>query len=774
MKLISCYIENFGGLHQFSYDFKEGLNVILENNGWGKSTLAGFLKAMFYGLERTTRRSLDENERKKYEPWNGGAYGGNLVFEADNGVYRIERFFGGKDKEDIFVLYDVNTGLESHVYTENIGEELFGIDRGAFEQSIFMKQGMYAISMTDSVTTKMGGLMASGDDMDCYEKACERIDAEMKIYKKIGNKGKLAEVAEEIAELNRNIANARQTGASLADWKTREEQCCQNINSLKEQKEALKGQMLKAGEQAGLREKSKHYRVLLEEKAKCGRKVEEFDRFFRNGVPTEEELEEYRNKLFLYKSSEENVPEERQSFRYPNLVNIIEKSPMTEEELDACEQKWNSALEKENLLEKKEFQLQGIRIREEEKDSYLNEKADAYRVKQRVFVILAGIALAAGVALYFTLGWKYALIAIGVMVLAVVCASVFSVNAKKTIAAADVENEELSQAEVEYEELHKAVENGKKAVRMYLQAFPIDSDEEIPSFINKIRITLMELNAKEERQQQQKQAEEKRTREKNILREELILFLRRFYGEVSEVEEYLLKEIVQKRNEYINFSEQYEAKCRQLAQTEKVEEIPAEQLLSMEELQRQETVLEREITTKEGHLRQLRDTITGYTELMEECEKWEMEKRDLEELQEEYRRKYKLLEKTLKYLKTAQTEFSSRYLKKINQGFAKYATLIGDDKFAHSEVDLKLSVKTEERGAKRDIGYFSAGLRETMELCTRFALVDALFEAEKPFVVLDDPFVNLDENAMEGAQKALLQLSAQYQLIYFTCHPSRK
>ena len=42
MKLISCYIENFGGLHQFSYDFTDGLNVILENNGWGKTTLAVF------------------------------------------------------------------------------------------------------------------------------------------------------------------------------------------------------------------------------------------------------------------------------------------------------------------------------------------------------------------------------------------------------------------------------------------------------------------------------------------------------------------------------------------------------------------------------------------------------------------------------------------------------------------------------------------------------------------------------------------------------------
>ena len=166
MRLISCYIENFGGIHKFSYEFKEGLNCILQENGWGKTTLATFLKAMFYGMEKSTKRNLDENERKKYEPWNGGAYGGNLVFETDGEIYRIERFFGTKDKEDSFMLYDIKTGLESNVYSKNIGEELFGIDRVSFEQSIFMKQGKYAVSLTDSAAAKMSGLMAGGDDLD--------------------------------------------------------------------------------------------------------------------------------------------------------------------------------------------------------------------------------------------------------------------------------------------------------------------------------------------------------------------------------------------------------------------------------------------------------------------------------------------------------------------------------------------------------------------------------------------------------------------------------
>ena len=49
MKLIRMHIDNFGGLHDYDYQFEDGLNVVLQENGWGKTTMAAFLKAMLYG-----------------------------------------------------------------------------------------------------------------------------------------------------------------------------------------------------------------------------------------------------------------------------------------------------------------------------------------------------------------------------------------------------------------------------------------------------------------------------------------------------------------------------------------------------------------------------------------------------------------------------------------------------------------------------------------------------------------------------------------------------
>ena len=72
MKLISCHIENFGKIHDYSIDFNDGVNKMCEENGWGKSTLAAFIQAMFYGFEGDNKRSIEGNERKKYKPWKKG------------------------------------------------------------------------------------------------------------------------------------------------------------------------------------------------------------------------------------------------------------------------------------------------------------------------------------------------------------------------------------------------------------------------------------------------------------------------------------------------------------------------------------------------------------------------------------------------------------------------------------------------------------------------------------------------------------------------------
>ena len=105
MRLSKLHIINFGKLSDFSYDFNEGLNSFIFDNGWGKTTFSNFILVMLYGFNGSGK-SVSTNLRKKYLPWNKGVFGGTLEIIHNGKTYLIERTFGSSSKDDTFVLYD--------------------------------------------------------------------------------------------------------------------------------------------------------------------------------------------------------------------------------------------------------------------------------------------------------------------------------------------------------------------------------------------------------------------------------------------------------------------------------------------------------------------------------------------------------------------------------------------------------------------------------------------------------------------------------------------
>ena len=120
MKLISCHIDNFGIFHTFDMNFDESLNVIVQDNGWGKSTLAAFIRAMLYRFDNKRSKDLTANERKRYLPWQGGKYGGSLTFEKEGRRYTVSRTFGETGQGDRMALRDLDAG-KSVSNVENVG-----------------------------------------------------------------------------------------------------------------------------------------------------------------------------------------------------------------------------------------------------------------------------------------------------------------------------------------------------------------------------------------------------------------------------------------------------------------------------------------------------------------------------------------------------------------------------------------------------------------------------------------------------------------------------
>ena len=63
MKLIRLYVENFGGLSGYTMQFEKGITSVVAPNGFGKKTLAEFIRAMFYGFPAKAKISTGVSAR---------------------------------------------------------------------------------------------------------------------------------------------------------------------------------------------------------------------------------------------------------------------------------------------------------------------------------------------------------------------------------------------------------------------------------------------------------------------------------------------------------------------------------------------------------------------------------------------------------------------------------------------------------------------------------------------------------------------------------------
>ena len=208
MRIKKIYIENFGVLSKYSQEFSSDITEILAENGFGKTTLANFIKAMFYGFTNS-KKSFTENDRLRYAPWQGGNFGGYLDFEHEGKNYRIERFFNpvGSTK-DTFRLYDLDTNKLSKDYTKNIGEEIFKVDVEGYIRSSYIPQTSVDWSENKKLSQNLTNMLEASESED-ITKAITRLEAESKKYVKTGGRGLIGEKKQKILIIQNNTKKNR-------------------------------------------------------------------------------------------------------------------------------------------------------------------------------------------------------------------------------------------------------------------------------------------------------------------------------------------------------------------------------------------------------------------------------------------------------------------------------------------------------------------------------------------------------------------------------------
>lgn len=186
----------------------------------------------------------------------------------------------------------------------------------------------------------------------------------------------------------------------------------------------------------------------------------------------------------------------------------------------------------------------------------------------------------------------------------------------------------------------------------------------------------------------------------------------------------------------------------------------------LEEFRKEEEERREEIRKKRAE----REAKVRDLEFLEEQERLLEQKKEEREALE---KRYNLLQKTKAYLEMAKERFALQYKEPILEAFQKYFQSICTEplQFQMSE-DLELSFV--DRGLSREQGYLSEGLQDLCRFCQKLAIFDAMFQEEKAFLLLDDPFSHLDEKNGARARALLEELAESRQIFYFTCSEERK
>jgi uncharacterized protein YhaN len=148
----------------------------------------------------------------------------------------------------------------------------------------------------------------------------------------------------------------------------------------------------------------------------------------------------------------------------------------------------------------------------------------------------------------------------------------------------------------------------------------------------------------------------------------------------------------------------------------------------------------------------------------------------LDELRE-LEQRYNLLILTRDHIEKAHDNFTKVYMAPIMSAFEKFYRIFINTSGLREipyRMDAHFNVNFIAEGREHSTQLLSVGFRNMVELARRMAFVEAMYQNEKPFILLDDPFVNLDDYKVSGAMQFLDEIAQTYQVIYFTCHESRQ
>jgi len=794
LKLLRIHIDNFGKINDLDLEFSDGINVIKEPNAWGKSTLAAFIKVMFYGFDAKKIPGAPEKERAFYTPWQGGVYGGELDFAVGSRKYRISRTFGTSEKKDVCHVYDLETMLESVDFAGNVGELLFDLDSNSFKRSVFIAQNDCASQTSDAINAKLGNLAENTNDINNYETAQERLKNQMNGLNPHRVTGSIKKRKAVIAELENELKGYSAAVSSLEELGTYCKEAEENKAKLIQERENLAGQLRLASEDSRRRELQKQYLDICTEAVQKLEVLETFSETFPIGAPDEvqfarviksaREIEEKRMHLAHLRFSE---PEAEQ---YEKLASMFGNAIPTEVEIDTIINRFSKVAD----VKEDKFKL-NAELQEKERYSMVVEplpdkpkSTNMFTILGTVFVILGGLAFGLAITAYFTFNLPpfYMFGGVGLLLVATVMFVLANLNYKRAMSRYE---EELSRFKQRQQDEIDEIEQLKNE-RLGKENQITDMEEEVRQFLEKYSVYCGVTGYSGALYELKSQAKEYlRLKERLKDQEQIEYECRDLTADIEtfcndwqlNIDPENTADLIGLQTEAAKYRSAVEAaqyagnkkalfeKSNDMNDVETQMEAPAE----LDDINN-------EISQFDERIENVRATIDQYhrqiEEMREQLDRLDEIRLELDEtlaVQAEEQHRYDVITKTQELLSIAREQFTSRYMAPISNAFRKYYNRIIETQGDDWVIDASISLKRREMGELRTVEHLSVGYQDLIGVCMRLALVDAMYQEEKPFLVLDDPFVNLDEEKTVRGMELLNFVAEEYQTIYFTCHNSR-
>lgn len=770
MNLVSCTIENFGGLSQRTFNFNDGLTVIEQPNGSGKTTLAAFIRCMLYGMPRHHRRDLDKDLRRRYAPWQGGAYGGQLVVHAGGRLYRIERCFGATPKDDTIAVFDQVSGKRTDELGAVPGITLFGLDADSFERSAYIPQNRLADALaTADIKAKLGNLVDNTDGTRNFESAMDLLKkarAQQVPYR--GQGGAHAAVVAQISQVNEELVQLSTARGELERVRDREGRLASNMEQQHRDLAQVRTEIAETADLQARRSMALECMRLENARKQAREEYQQLEASLGGAVPSEGEVHRANEAL--------------------QCLDLVKQAGVTQADIDAfAAQAAQTAPGGEGVARSEGAAVpapaqgagasaagavsapgiagiagavagaHGVPAADAGcyGDAEWSEGAPvtpavpaAATVKGGgagiALVVVGAILLLAGAALAATDAASIARVFAGqlyVGIAAAVVGIVFCVGGGIMCARHKKQAQLAAQAA---REAAQAAEHARSLARtndLIKRAFA--AQRALESFCRAHRIEPRTLSA-ETLEHLRDNARALRQMRQNVVAAD------QAFSQFVEA------------NGLCAWKRSDEERFR---------------TLDLQELQAQE---QRLVAAQEGSFQgRVKDSQRIQT-LQERVDKIPLLQDQLQTLTEQRKKIEKdvaTLDATMAYLERAKEQLCATYAGPVQERFQHYFRMLVDETGAIDvkkvQVDSDFHMTYPQTGATRHQESLSAGYADLVMVCMRMALCDALYEKERSFIVMDDPFINVDDALMQRTRQLLEKLAENHQIIYFTCSNSR-